>query len=62
MWRLGTLFHEMAYGLLSVFVPMYIATSVASGGLGGRPSRVGHNNRPFSALHHTRFLLLGLDM
>jgi MFS family permease len=35
MWRLGTFFHEMAYGLLSVFVPMYIATSIASGGLGG---------------------------
>ena len=35
MWRLGTFFHEMAYGLLSVFVPMYIATSLASGGLGG---------------------------
>jgi MFS family permease len=35
MWRLGTFFHEMAYGLLSVFIPLYIATSVASGGLGG---------------------------
>jgi MFS family permease len=35
MWRLGTFFHEMAYGLLAVFVPMYIATSLASGGLGG---------------------------
>ncbi len=35
MWRLGTFFHEMAYGLLSVFVPMYIVTSAASGGLGG---------------------------
>jgi MFS family permease len=35
MWRLGTFFHEMAYGLLSVFIPLYIATSVTSGGLGG---------------------------
>lgn len=35
MWRLGTFFHEMAYGLIAVFVPMYIATSLASGGLGG---------------------------
>jgi MFS family permease len=35
MWRLGTFFHEMAYGLLSVFIPLYIATSVASGGIGG---------------------------
>jgi MFS family permease len=35
MWRFGTFFHEMAYGLLSVFIPLYIATSVSSGGLGG---------------------------
>ncbi len=35
MWRLGTFFHEMAYGLLSVFIPMYIVTSAALGGLGG---------------------------
>jgi len=35
MWRLGTFFHEMAYGLLSVFIPLYIATSITSGGLGG---------------------------
>ncbi len=35
MWRIGTFFHEMAYGLLSVFIPMYIVTSVALGGLGG---------------------------
>ncbi len=35
MWRLGTFFHEMAYGLLSVFIPLYIATSATSGGLGG---------------------------
>jgi MFS family permease len=35
MWRLGTFFHEMAYGLLSVFIPMYIVTSSAYGGLGG---------------------------
>jgi MFS family permease len=35
MWRLGTFFHEMAYGLLTVFVPMYIVATVASGGLGG---------------------------
>jgi hypothetical protein len=35
MWRLGTFFHEMAYGLLSVFIPMYIVTSNALGGLGG---------------------------
>lgn len=41
MWRLGTFFHEMAYGLLSVFVPIYIATSVASGGLGGSLTDLG---------------------
>jgi MFS family permease len=35
MWRFGTFFHEMAYGLLSVFIPLYIATSTAHGGLGG---------------------------
>lgn len=35
MWRLGTFFNEMAYGLLSVFIPLYIATSVTAGGLGG---------------------------
>jgi MFS family permease len=35
MWRLGTFFHEMAYGLLSVFIPMYIVTSGALGGLDG---------------------------
>jgi MFS family permease len=41
MWRLGTFFHEMAYGLLSVFIPLYIATSVTSGGLGGRLVDIG---------------------
>jgi len=35
MWRLGTFFHEMAYGLLNVFIPMYIVAASASGGLGG---------------------------
>lgn len=35
MWRLGFFFHDMAYGLLSVFIPLYVATSAISGGLGG---------------------------
>ncbi|MBX5320673.1 MAG: MFS transporter [Candidatus Bathyarchaeota archaeon] len=26
MWRLGFLFHEMAFGLLSIFLPLYIIT------------------------------------
>ncbi len=26
MWRLGFLFHEMAFGLLSVFLPLYVIT------------------------------------
>jgi len=26
MWRLGFFFHEMAFGLLSVFIPLYIVT------------------------------------
>ncbi|MEM0313017.1 MAG: hypothetical protein QXQ41_00485, partial [Candidatus Bathyarchaeia archaeon] len=29
MWRLGFVFHEMAFGLLSVFLPLYI---IAIGG------------------------------
>jgi MFS family permease len=41
MWRLGTFFHEMAYGLLSVFIPLYIATSITSGGLGGHLVDIG---------------------
>ena len=41
MWRLGFFFHEMAYGLISVLVPLYIATSVISGGLGGSLSDLG---------------------
>src|SRR5450756_2609094 len=24
MWRLGFFFHEMAFGLLSVFIPLYV--------------------------------------
>jgi MFS family permease len=35
MWRLGFFFHEMAFGLLSVFIPLYVATSITLGGLGG---------------------------
>lgn len=35
MWRLGPFFHEMAYGLLTVFVPIYIVATIESGGLGG---------------------------
>lgn len=29
MWRLGFFFHEMAFGLLSVFLPLYV---IAIGG------------------------------
>jgi MFS family permease len=26
MWRLGFFFHEMSFGLLSVFIPLYVVT------------------------------------
>jgi MFS family permease len=41
MWRLGFFFHEMAFGLLSVFVPLYVVTSIAMGGLGGSLVHIG---------------------
>jgi len=28
MWRLGFFFHEMGFGLLSIFLPLYIVTSI----------------------------------
>ena len=34
MWRLGFVFHKMAFGLLSVFVPLYVVGS-SGRGLGG---------------------------
>jgi MFS family permease len=35
MWRLGFFFHEMAFGLLSIFIPLYMVANAAAGGLGG---------------------------
>jgi MFS family permease len=35
MWRLGFFFHEMAFGLLSVFIPLYIVGSLPGGLLRG---------------------------
>lgn len=35
MWRLGFLFHEMAFGLLSVFIPLYVAAFKDTSMLGG---------------------------
>src|SRR3990172_318983 len=33
MWRLGFFFHEMAFGLLSVFIPLYLVTPAIGGSL-----------------------------
>jgi MFS family permease len=33
MWRLGFFFHEMAFGLLSVFIPLYVVSSAIGGSL-----------------------------
>jgi len=33
MWRLGFFFHEMAFGLLSVFIPLYVVTSAIGGSI-----------------------------
>jgi MFS family permease len=33
MWRLGFFFHEMAFGLLSVFIPLYIVSPAIGGSL-----------------------------
>jgi MFS family permease len=35
MWRLGFFFHEIAFGLLSVFIPLYIITFQDTTLLGG---------------------------
>ncbi len=35
MWRLGFFFHEIAFGLLSVFIPLYLFTFKDTGILGG---------------------------
>ena len=33
MWRLGFFFHEIAFGLLSVFIPLYVITPAIGGTL-----------------------------
>jgi MFS family permease len=33
MWRLGFFFHEMGFGLLSIFLPLYIVSNVVGGSL-----------------------------
>ena len=33
MWRLGFFFHEVAFGLLSVFIPLYMVTPAVGGSL-----------------------------
>jgi MFS family permease len=35
MWRLGFFFHEIAFGLLSVFIPLYVVTFQQTESLGG---------------------------
>jgi MFS family permease len=35
MWRLGFFFHEIAFGLLSVFIPLYVVTFQDTSLLGG---------------------------
>lgn len=35
MWRLGFFFHDMAFGLLTVFIPLYIVFFKSTGILGG---------------------------
>ena len=35
MWRLGFFFHEIAFGLLSVFIPLYVVTFKDTSILGG---------------------------
>ncbi len=35
MWRLGFLFHEIAFGLLSVFIPLYLVAFTNTSILGG---------------------------
>lgn len=33
MWRLGFFFHEMAYGLLSIFLPLYVVGEIIRGSI-----------------------------
>jgi Na+/melibiose symporter-like transporter len=33
MWRLGFFFHEIAFGLLSVFIPLYVVSPTIGGSL-----------------------------
>ena len=33
MWRLGFFFHEIAFGMLSVFIPLYVITPIIGGSL-----------------------------
>ena len=35
MWRLGFFFHDMAFGLLTVFIPLYVVTFQNTAILGG---------------------------
>ena len=35
MWRSGFFFHDMAFGLLTVFIPLYVVTSQDTSVLGG---------------------------
>ena len=35
MWRLGFFFHDMAFGLLTVFIPLYVVTFQDTSILGG---------------------------
>ena len=41
MWRLGFFFHDMAFGLLSVFIPLYVITFQDTSILGGPLLAVG---------------------
>ncbi len=41
MWRMGFFFHEVAFGLLSVFIPLYVVTFPDVGLLGGKLLAVG---------------------
>ena len=41
MWRLGFFFHDMAFGLLTVFIPLYVITFQDTSILGGPLLAVG---------------------
>ena len=62
MWRLGFFFHDMAFGLLTVFIPLYRSSVQEHQHLGRSASCLGRNDFNRDFLLDSRLVSLGIPL